>query len=453
MRASKFPSRIQHVTHSERGQMLILFVAIFSVILMMGAFALDQGLAYGKHGLAQGNADSASRAGAYGCVVSMSVDGVSPSNACNSDAELEAQKNATENQVSAGDVKTGPSPLGGNNSCPGDNSNDFPSMTVEVDKTSPSLFSKLWRLGDFTAKSIATTCVGAVSEVRPTNSLDEIPVWFSDTYNSNDPNDNYCGDPSRDDVAGEPCVIYSTHGGALDSAGLFTRGNGNSTCGPTNDGGVVAGIEGGLTGYDCSVGLRIDDESVNDNSVLDAFENRLTGADTCSNSSLSRTAFSATMNAVGNLANDGPDFVLDKSQYPTNADDDEDWTVYQQRGCASPRLVLVPLVDSTGSRHKRIVGFTALYILGCYPDSDGRSATTTMNDCGTNDRGSNDNGPCQHYDNHHPPRCTDDTDTEVRAGVVRIYLAGDSIQTIGEFSSSNHEMLRDIGAMAIQTTQ
>ncbi len=65
------------------------------------------------------------------------VGGRPVSNACGSDAEDAATENASANDVAAADVTPD-----GDNECPGEGSNDFPSMTVEVDKTSPSLFSK-----------------------------------------------------------------------------------------------------------------------------------------------------------------------------------------------------------------------------------------------------------------------------------------------------------------------
>jgi hypothetical protein len=97
------------------------------------------------------------------------------------------------------------------------------------------------------------------------------------------------------------------------------------------------------------------------------------------------------------------------------------------------------------------VGFVAVYILGCYRDDDGRSATTSMNSCHNSDRGRNDGGPCQHHNFF--GQCTDNSNTEVRAGIVRMYVASDQVKSIDEFTSSNNGMLRDIGAMAIETRQ
>jgi hypothetical protein len=427
--------------------MLVLFVAIFSVIMAMGAFAVDQGLAYGRHGLAQSNADTAARAGAYGCVESMS-EGASVSSACNLDAEDAAEKNAIANLVDPNDLTTD-----GDNECLGVGNNDFPSMAAEVDKTSPSLFGGLLGIGEYTAKSRATACVGAVSGLRD-GDTPLIPVWFSDTRNSHDQNDDYCGDPPDQlaTSAGEPCVIFSTHGGSLDSAGLFTRGSGNTTCGPTNDQGVVDGLAGGLTGYQCAVNQQLHDEGVSDDAVLDAFQARLDGADDCTGgSSNSQTAFGETMLGIGDEVADGPDFVFRDDSGSGPGDDDQDTTIYKKQSCDSPRLVLVPLVNSTSSSTKQIVGFTAIYILGCYRDDDGRDATTTMNECHSSDRGANDGGPCQHFDHGH---CTDNSDTEVRAGIVRMYLAGDSVTTIGRFGTgSSNGWIGDNSGISIQTRQ
>jgi len=58
------PRRELSVREEERGQVLLLFVVVFSVILAMGALALDQGFWLGRHRATQAAADASARAGA-----------------------------------------------------------------------------------------------------------------------------------------------------------------------------------------------------------------------------------------------------------------------------------------------------------------------------------------------------------------------------------------------------
>ena len=433
---------------TERGQTLILFVAVFSVLLAFAAFSIDQGLWLNHRRIAQKDADAAARAGAAQYLADVNNPDFGA-------ASIAALGMAAANGADA-DVNTPPTFTPGcddgttttcaRSSCPlvdGSVIDDAPSIEIAVPRPAPGLFVRAFGGGD--ADDIgarSTACVGSASEIQ-SEVIEMIPVWFTRPPTSgSDPNKNYCGDPPGEGytIAGEVCVIFSTNGGDLDSAGLFRRGSGNTTCGPTNDAGILNAIEAGLGTYNCVVDQRIRDESVNDDDVLDAFQARLEQTDECSadlaDPEDTQTAFGATMQALGTEARDGPDFTFPDHDGGGPGDDDPDSTVYQQRACFSPRLALIPLVNQTPSGNKTIVGFTAVYILGCYEDDDPRSATTTMNKCRPADRGQG---------NH---------DTEVRAGIVRIYVPGAAVQDIqGIDTSGSDGWVGTAASLAIQTTR
>lgn len=433
----------------ERGQFLVLFVVIFSIILAMGAFAVDQGLAYGKHGVAQNNADSASRAGAYGCLLDLS-DGTSST--CDGvKAMTGATSNASAN-LNASAIVTHPS-------CPESSGGSFPSLTAEIDKTSPSMFGKLFRIGDYTAKAIATTCVGAVSGIASTSSIASpiplAPLWFAQPGNSgSDPNRQNCGAGASANAtfAGRLCVIFSTD--AHPSFGTFYELSGQ--CGPKNfnngshNGDIYAGISNGLTTFACSTaGPTLTDyygSSSWARSILDAFANRLPLGEPCGGVSSVSGGIAAVMETLGG-----------NPAKPTGASppgiDDPASTIYRKQSCPSQRLVLVPLV--TGGGAKTVTGFAAVYVTGCTPANKTQSDMLTggLNECdtGDTDRGSGDLGKCQHpgFGNS----CNDsgsERNTKVWGIVLRVYLAGDSVQQIGPIGNNG---VGKAAALAMQTMQ
>src|SRR5437870_2189591 len=61
------------VNRGERGQVLVLFVGLFTVLIALAAFSIDQGLWLGHRRIAQKDADAAVRAGAVPFVEAISA--------------------------------------------------------------------------------------------------------------------------------------------------------------------------------------------------------------------------------------------------------------------------------------------------------------------------------------------------------------------------------------------
>lgn len=411
----------------ESGQVLVLFVALFTVLLAMGAFAIDQGLAYGKHGVAQNNADTASRAGARQCLVSLS-GGTSASNACGNSAEAAAEANATANLADGTDV----TPAGGAD-CQDTGVSNFPAMSVEVDRPSPALFSLFFGAGDFTARARATACIGEVSGLVQSNDIDGVPMWFTQPS---------CGGGTS---AGRMCNIYSS-GSGVSWSGFFTRFfSSGSTCGPSSSGLVATRLQNGMTAseYPCAAGDALRNVSVSPGPVLNAFEGRLPASGEPCVSGWSRTDTSRAVQAVLTT-------VAGDAARPAGAGGgDLSSTVYQQQDCNSERLVLVPLVSGSGST-KTIRGFAGVYLVGCGRDDAG--APSRLNDCDTDFRGYRDGGPCRIRD--HRGNCTDDSRTRVWGIVVRMYLPGDNVQDLqGIVTTGSTGWVGSVGALGLQTTR
>jgi Flp pilus assembly protein TadG len=421
-----------------------MFVAIFSVILGMGAFALDQGLAYGKHGVAQGAADAASRAGAYGCLLDLSDN--TSSNCGGTKATTGATKNANAN-LNANVILTNPN-------CPGSSGGSFPSVAAEIDKTSPSLFGRGLGVGNYTAKAITTTCVGTVTTVSANPSVSALPlplmpIWFAGTSSSSgsDPNKSNCGAGSSNSAtfAGRMCVVFTTDS-HLQSAGTFYDGSAASVkCGPSSSGNIDNAISGGgLTTFKCTVpgsGVTGVSSTVTDyygssswaRSILDAFEGPLPASgEPCSGGWV---ILSAIQNVVQTLGGNTA-----KPAGATSGSADPVSTVYRQQNCASKRLVLVPLVNNTGSSTKTISGFAAVYIVGCSPSNKTASQmlSSGLNECdtGDTDRGSDDGGQCQNQSHGHCNDSGSERNTNVWGIVLRVYAAGDPVQQIGPIGNN-----------------
>jgi len=410
----------------------VLFTVVFSVVLAMGAFAIDQGLAYGKHGVAQSNADTASRAGARQCLLSLSA-GASPANACDNSAELAAEANGAANLVDAADVNSQ-----GGSDCRDEGSSDFPAITVDVSRTSSSLFLRsVFRLfgsdiGDFTATAQSTACVGKVSELLQPNTLDGVPMWFTQ------PN---CG-------GGPMCIIYSS-GSAVSWSGFFRRPSSGFTCGPNGAGQIPNRLQNGMTAneYPCSApaagtpGTPLQNASVSSGSVLNAFEGRLPSSGEPCVLGGSRTRIDLAVTAVLTTVSGG-------TAWPIGAVGSNP-TVYQQQDCTSNRLVLVPLVRPLGV-NRIILGFAGVYLVGCGRDDQG--APSQLNDCGANSRGYRDGGPCQQRD--HRGNCTDNSRTRVWGIVLRMYLPGDEVQDLqGIVTTGSSGWVGSVAALGLQTTR
>lgn len=135
----------------ERGQTLLLFVAIFSVTLVLSAFAIDQGMWLGERRIAQKDADAAARAGAY--VYLTDLDDFFG-------AEEAAQQWAEANGVTVAATQT---EFVANNVCVdyAGQSRNLPSVTAQINNPGGSLFASLFGIdGLQDLGATATACVG-----------------------------------------------------------------------------------------------------------------------------------------------------------------------------------------------------------------------------------------------------------------------------------------------------
>ncbi len=443
-------------------------MALFTVVLFLGAMAVDQGLALGTRRVVQKDADAASRAGAIACISALSGGDPCTDGAIWPAANGVATANLAKSEdVTAQAASTCPLPP------PTDAMNDAPSAQVTVGRPSASLFSKAFGIDGFWAKATSTTCVGTASRIKP-GTIAPIPLWLSPAQagcngnngdsgcgncgnegdngngenngcgpcgNSNnngpaEPNCNNCGAGSNSETfAGRECVIFSTE--HLSSSGTFYESSG--TCGPKSSSLIANAIQISLTTFDCKTAdsnSTAGEDQVQDyfgnsswkDGILDAFRSRMPGNEPCGPTTNVRSGLRSVVAALGGAQAD-----------PAGAGgNDPSSTVYQQRACTSPRLALVMLVSGSGGT-KTIQGFAAVYIEGCTP-SDDNNGPGSLNECGTSDRGSNDGGPsCGH-------NCS--TDTRVWGIVLRVYLAGSGVQDIGGIG---HDAIGGAAALAIQT--
>jgi hypothetical protein len=184
----------QRVRNSERGQVLVLFVALFTVLLVAAAFSIDQGMWVGHRRVAQKDADTAARGGAMAFLASQSNF---------SQAESQARLVATQNGVPFNtDTK-----FTAHHDCDGVafSANDVPSITAQINEPAPSLFS-LPFLPDGIKElgATATACVG-----QPSGLSGSDPLYVGPDVSSPDPK---CFDSDGNPKIGSICPIMVPSG-------------------------------------------------------------------------------------------------------------------------------------------------------------------------------------------------------------------------------------------------
>lgn len=401
----------------ERGQVLILFVALFSVVLLLGAFAIDQGLWLNHRRIAQKDADAAARAGASAYLQSISDGELTPSSATYATAQARAIDLSAANGAGT-TVNTPPTFDPGcdasttttcaRSDCPtqGATIDGAPSVEIAVPRPAPGLFVRALGGGDATdigAKS--TACVGSALAVSPSE-IEGIPLELR----TDDSASVNCF-PGGVIATGNQCAVK------LDATGSTPRGlfivpdatacDGSGGGSNTVANGVVTGINftcdiyssGGCTDTTCVNPLTGDVG----NNILTAFQDRLARTNTCSADN-----FPATFDYADGLP--GPVLGPPGLGSPVNTyvagQTDPNNTVYQTKACFSPRTALVVLSDGSG---EHVTGFAAIYIVGCFQDTD--ALTNALNNC------SGGGIPPGH--------------AELRMVIVHILLTGSSIGGIG----------------------
>ena len=168
------------VDRGERGQALIVFVAIFTLIFVLAAFVIDGGLAFENRQVAQKDADAAARAGAAQYIAALS-SGASVNYDTASEASItDATRNG--NDAPADPVTFSP-PTCKNmmdtettcarQDCPtiGATIPGVPSVEVAARRPSEALFSRIFNVAsdntfkDVGARSVA--CAGSVTGIGP----------------------------------------------------------------------------------------------------------------------------------------------------------------------------------------------------------------------------------------------------------------------------------------------
>jgi Flp pilus assembly protein TadG len=386
---------------SERGQVIVLFVIVFSIFLMLAAFAIDQGYWYGRRRVVQKDADLPARAGAAAYLGDI---------AGYSAAETLAVQTARDNGV-AGPVTTIAS-----DTCTGTNASgapitiDAPSITVELTTQARRFLSGLPLISDDSGPvevgARAVACVGRVArlhvgngaDVDDENRLKGIPI----ALRSDAPGPNTCfsGGALR---LGFECVIYGTKApppGIPTNVWarrrvMFNQPSSAGTC--TGNGSVVNSfdeIEDGLeftctvaTSNSCSNSTCIRGEDINEDenseNVFDAMEDRLRNGDAQSDCAKppEESPEQSFQNAFGH-GNGDPGLAPDPPGLGGSAAPGH---VYVQNDCyGNPRIVVMPIVSSsnTSERSEPVRGFATVYITGCYDVNQSVSADTKQrNEC------------------------------------------------------------------------
>jgi hypothetical protein len=347
----------------ERGQMLLLFVAVFSIVLVLAAFVIDQGFWMGRKRAAQTAADAAARSGAIAEMGRPTGSCVPTSPACAlpcREAALTAILNDVQvsNQCDNGSTETVfESRVISGTRC----------LEATVDENEQPMFSAFFgiALGDVHVGATSTACAGTVDAVEAFAG-DQDPDGIAVVLGRGGNRDCFSG--SSLDV-GRECVIW----GAIDDNSQHNRllWTQRRECPAGNISGSVSQISIGVA-WQCRRGDEIRanrissvaDSGVDQDDVLFAFRSRLQSSTACDRGPDS-ASFRAAFGRADGLpfeAQPPPPFTPSGGNRPRNA-------IYAQNDCFNnPRIVVLPLTlgSITSSGNKDIDGFAVVYLTGCY---------------------------------------------------------------------------------------
>ncbi|HXK34247.1 MAG TPA: pilus assembly protein TadG-related protein [Dehalococcoidia bacterium] len=333
------------VRSSERGQVLVLFVVLFTVVLAFAAYAIDQGLWYGKRNLAQKSADLATRSAA----IALFDDNEDPFDL----AELVAEENGAEDiAVFGGDCPDG-------------------STGVRVDVESPtrSLFSVFHGITGIEIGARSTACAGTTTAVDLIGDIQGISLLLR--ASDGGPRSCFSGGDLR---LGRECVVYRSlnfnapgnverlifRPGPDDCRGPGAPNNSSFdatvefTC-KVNTGGCGGGNP--LRGIECVRTHNIGSVSAQ-RTVLGRIDARLGLGAAC-------TSFQDSLGNADGFADNAP---LPQA-IPGGSSSVTDH-VYVQNGCLNnPRVALVPIVANGNGGTAGVTGLAAVYITGCYDEA------------------------------------------------------------------------------------
>lgn len=358
----------------ERGQAIILFVGLFTVIVIMAAIVIDFGLWWSERRGAQKDADAAALAGVFEL---LSQDFVDPSSnnfsAFQAAAEASAYDWADRNGVPPEDVHNlvvdnsscfGPSPV-------------LDSVALDAEHHSKALFSSIFGLGAPQIGAHARACVGSIITAEGL-----LPVAVQISGVESECWADVTGDGEEDPLYGQDCVL--TFGAGDQTSGeagnVRLYDDGSQTCSGQQTGGnqtYLQEIESG--GADTTCHILPDGETCDSDPGGCVWP--LTGVGSVPELRAFRELLSTEgeCNALFGPGEEPHDEFLE-AVYAVNGDPSPSPdTLFARRACDTPRLVSLLIIeqfDDQGNAPSPIVAFASYFIKGCEND-DGTQFSST----------------------------------------------------------------------------
>jgi hypothetical protein len=374
---------------SERGQALILFVGIFTVVLVVAAFAIDQGLWLNHRRIAQKDADAAARAGAARYLSYLD----NPDFGAASDAALAIAADNGAPGLPAGATPPTWSPkcdsqtdtTCARSKCPlesGAPLDAAPSIEIAVPRPAPSLFLRLFGAGN--ADNIgarSTACVGGVTRLQigeggPSSAL---PI----VLNQRDP------DASDSCFLGSGLLRYTQDCVIFGATAPYEAEEEDLPPPPPSHPQLVADTSSpcftGPTSFDCSIAPRASSVDVVDVSdypthAYSANLRRQIFNEVGSCTSAFGDVF-AYANGEGNSAS-GPPAAGGSDPIP-DPNDPDNGIIYLQKK-SDPCLAVLPIVSFNPHQvpgTRRLTGFAVVWIKGCVDVGSGPPSPWHSNPC------------------------------------------------------------------------
>jgi len=343
----------------ERGQALILFVLLFTVILAVGAAAVDFGIWWSERRGAQTDADLSALAGAWELLGEVAGGGAGAAGAGSCDGPVAAAECYLEDNDEQGNASLA-QPVLVDDSCFPDGIDD--AVTVDVNHASRSLFAGIFGVGEPDIGAHAKACAGAIYGMQGI-----VPIEID--------NNGPCFDADEVPVFTRLCALeYGAQGGnprgILD---LHVQDGGdecsdNQGSGGPPPGGIYQTIITGSTGrceinetgscgdspwYDC-----VAVQTGNARRIVEAFHDRIQQEGSCDDDNSGVEEFDEIANVV-----------VDTGDPATS--------IYEARICPngkiSPRAITIIVLDEDpdpGNTGRPIDAFAGFYVSGCYISND-----------------------------------------------------------------------------------
>jgi hypothetical protein len=416
------------VRKDEQGQVLLLFIGFFSVIIILGAFVLDQGLWLARHRAIQPAADASARSGILAYLGNSSSACSSNTHARRVAAQV-ADASGFNVSVAACTGAAGTS-FSTSTSCPSVGSSN-PSVHAIVGEEQKSFLTGVFGIDPPDASADAVACAGTLERMGPADLTGYLPLWIE---NDDTLSGRGCFNGGVIKL-GQSCVIVRAcerrggSGGNRDDCNRPSLNSGFARV-PSSD--ECEGQSGSTNTQKSRILNEIEDNDMNWTCRI----NPNSSGSTCPNPN-EETCFDRQTNFPENV--NEHDDILDRfEERMTDTDNDCDsfgealkradgtsavrpWvsggnpntTTYIQQ-CESGRLGVILLTDST---QQRVKGLAMVYILGCF-DRGTAMSNVNENEC----TGS-------HNDQ-----------IEVRGAIIRAYmqdaLAGGALRPLNVTSSN-----------------